>query len=94
MVKLTERCENYLLSKVPVKNDFNLFSSNLVCLDLLGIAQEFELETLESACIEAAQDLNLTKMKSHKMYDEMNFSTYRKIAEGKMEKMEKKIQKR
>ncbi|XP_068687685.1 BTB and MATH domain-containing protein 36-like [Montipora capricornis] len=93
MAKLTERCENYLLSIVTVRNvEPSEFQSKPVCLDLLGIAQEYKLERLRSACIEAAQDLSLYEMQSHDMYSyTIDFPTYRQIVEGKMDKMEKQF---
>ena len=94
MIKLTEKCESYLLTKVTEKVEtvsVRPTKPSGECLDLLGIAQEYELETLQSACVKVAQGLTLGELKNHKMYEKISFPNYRKIAEGKIEKMEKKL---
>ena len=94
MTKLTEKCESYLLTKVTEKLEtvsVRPTTPSCECLDLLGIAQEYELEKLQSACVKDAQGLSLSELKNHKMYEKISFPNYRKIAEGKIEKMEKQL---
>ena len=94
MKKLTEKCESYLLTKVTEKLktvQVRQIKSSCECLDLLGIAQEYELEKLQSACVGKAQRLSLTELKNHKMYDKIRFPNYRKIAEGKIGQMEEEL---
>lgn len=94
MAKVTKKCEDFLLSNVSMypsvlhDGKATLPVTLPDCLDLLAIAQEYELEALQSACVKEAQNLSLREFKSHKTYDKINFSTYRKIVEGKIEKME------
>ena len=92
ITKLTEKCESYLLTKVTKKVEtvqVRPAKPRCQCLDLLGIAQEYDLEKLQSACVNNAQGLSLSELKNHKMYEKISFPNYRKIAEGKIEKMEK-----
>lgn len=94
MADVTERCENFLLSivkKYPVKN-FMYDASRPNCLELLALAQEYELKRLESACVMGAQDLSLAEFKRYPMYHKFNSHTYLKIVEGKIEKMEYELQ--
>ena len=89
ITKLTEKCESYLMTKV---NKFLIHVQQpptCECLDLLGIAQEYELEKLQSACITAAQGIHLSEMRCHKMYEKISLPNYRKIFEGKVEQMRK-----
>ena len=87
MTKLKKKCESYLLTKVYEPVYGGLYTPTSECLDLLGIAQDYELENLQSACINAAQGLFLSELKSHKMYEKISFPNYRKIAEGKIDRM-------
>ena len=96
MAKVTKKCEDFLLSNVRtyalslgLDDDDDTFPD---CLDLLAIAQEYELEALQSACVEEAQKFSLREFKRHKTYDKINFSTYRKIVEGKIDKLERALQ--
>lgn len=94
MIKLTEKCESYLLTKVTEKVEavpVRPPKPRCECLDLLGIAQEYELEKLQPACVKAAQGLSLSELKNHKMYEKISLPNYRKIAEGKIGKMEREL---
>lgn len=61
------------------------------CLDLLESAQYYELESLQEACVAKAQSISFRELKSHKIYKKISLSNYRKIAEGKIEQLEKKL---
>ena len=65
--------------------------SGFHCLELLDIAQSYELKTLEKACVEKAKLMSFDELKNHKMYEKITFPNYRMIAEGTIEKMEKEL---
>lgn len=67
MAKLTEKCETFLIKKVlktplPGSNPFDAPE----CLNLLCMAQQYELEKLLSVCIDASQRLSLGVLRNHK----------------------------
>lgn len=92
MAKLTEKCEKFLIKKVlktplPGSNPFDAPE----CLNLLCIAQQYELEKLLSVCIDASQRLSLGVLRNHKTYNKISYTNYQKIVEGKMEIMEEEL---
>jgi len=105
MTKLTEKCEDYLIDSLekPQQQSVCYYGPRAVppiiscrqpCLDLLEIAQEYELETLQATCVEKAQNITFGQLKEHKMYPKINFSNYRKIVEGRMEILGKELRNR
>ena len=96
MAKLTEKCETFLMygSEKPFGLPRNApLCTFLDCLDLLDIAQNYDLERLQMACIKKAKDVGLKKLRNHQMYknDRITFSNYRKIVEGRMKRLENKL---
>jgi len=95
MTKLTKKCEVYLMDclKNPQQSFFRS-SRTLHCLDLLDIAQTYELESLQAACINRAKSMSLNELKRHKMYKKISLPNYRAIVEGRIEKMEEELRER
>lgn len=87
MTKLTQKCEAYLMNDLG-KSENMFWWSEPRCLDLLGVAQDYQLEKLQAVCVNKAKSMGFREFKNHKMYKKINFSNYRKIVEGKIEKME------
>jgi len=93
MTKLTKKCEIYLMHclEEPVQRSFSLSPRSLHCLDLLHIAQTYELESLQAACINRAKSMSLNELKRHEMYSNISLPNYRAIMEGKVEKTEREL---
>ena len=82
----------YLLGRLEEpKEPFWSPRSGCHCLELLHIAQSYELKALEKACVEKAKLMSFSELKNHKMYERIGFPNYRMIAEGTIEKMEKEL---
>lgn len=56
----------------------------------LSFAQFFKLEKLLGTIVNRARQLKLSEFKSHEMYDRMDPSIYKQIAEGMIERLEKR----
>lgn len=81
MTRLTNKCEDFLVAK---EERFN-------CLQLLDVAQVYELKKLEKACVEKASSLNFSDLKRNSMFPKINYSNYRAIVDNKIKKMEREI---
>lgn len=86
MEKLTGKCEEFLMSclRWPHQSPF-------LCLDLLDIAQDYRLERLETECIDKAQSISFRELKKHPIYSKINLPNFRKIVEGRIQRMEEEI---
>ena len=103
MAKLTEKCENYLISSLYPRTQLSVlfspfnsddgFEGKGNCLDLLDIAENHGLDRLQTACIESAQCINFQDLKNDNIYQKISFSNYRKIVEGMFENYERKLAK-
>ena len=98
MTKLTKKCENFLMYGYQKPYGIPKMAplcSFLHCLDLLDIAQNYGLERLTVACTEKAKDLSLTMLRKHEIFrnEKIKFANYRAIVEGKIEKLEGRIEK-
>ena len=82
MKNLSGKCEEYLTSclRRPHK-------SPLLCLDLLDIAQHYRLEQLQMECTDKAQSISFKEVKNHPIYSKINFPNFRKIVEGRIQRM-------
>lgn len=83
MEALTAKCEEYLLNCLRWPHQ-----SPLLCLDLLGIAQDYGLNDLQMVCIHQASKISFWKLKNDSKYTNINFSNYQKIVEGMIERLE------
>ena len=90
MKKLTEKCEDFLMSTLTWQQRD---PSPLKSLDLFYVAQEYRLERLQDACVNQTEDINFWDLTKHSMYDKVNFANYRKIIEGIIQKLELDTQK-
>ena len=98
MAKLTEKCENYLISRLNPRTNqlysgFGVggFLSKGNCLELLDIAENHGLDRLRTACIEIAQRIKFQELKKDNIYQKISFSNYRKIVEGMFENYERRL---
>ena len=92
MTKLTEKCEDYLIDFLEQQQSVRYYGPPCqLCLDLLNVAQEYDLKTLQAVCVDKAQNISLWELKNHEIYEKHSFSNYRKIVEGRLEKMEKEL---
>lgn len=93
MTKLTQKCESFLLRQLEETTKPNYWPpiSGFHCLELLNIAQTYELKKLEKACVEKAKLMRFDELKRHKMFDKISALNYRMIAEGIIEKMEREF---
>ena len=93
MTKLTQKCESFLLSQLEETKKTNYWPpvSAFHCLELLYIAQTYELKKLEKACVEKAKLMRFDELKRHKMFNKISALNYRMIAEGTIEKMEREL---
>ena len=83
MTKLTKKCEIFLVGKLQ----------NSHCLEYLDVAQAYELKELEEACIKKAKSESFDVLKRHRVYEEINYSNYRALAEAKLTEMENTLAK-
>lgn len=79
MGKLTERCTNYLLQRKKSKSE---------SIDLLVLAQRFNLELLRDQCIKIAKDWPLSNLKALKKYKSVSPENRGKLAEERLEYVE------
>ncbi|CAH3022373.1 unnamed protein product [Porites evermanni] len=88
MMKLTEKCENYLILRLEKENtQFQLPRQNLFdlpkdkCLELLNIGQNYGLDRLQSACIELAMRIKFQKLTTDTNYKNISVSNRERILE-------------
>ncbi|XP_078344086.1 BTB and MATH domain-containing protein 36-like [Oculina patagonica] len=86
MEKLTGKCEEFLISCLRWPNQ-----SPLLCLELLDIAQDYGLERLGTECIDKAQSIGFRELKNHPIYSKINFPNFRKIVEGRIQRIEEEM---
>ena len=93
MAKLTEKCETYLMGRLfsTLRQLFGKPSRKDYCLELLGIAQNYGLNRLQTASIEEAKKMKFKDLKNHNMYEKISSSNYRKIVEGMFEIYEREL---
>ena len=92
MTKLTQKCERFLLRKLEEPTEpYWRPVSGFHCLELLDIAQSYELKKLEKACVEKAKLMRFDELKRHKMFNKISALNYRIIAEGTIEKLEREL---
>ena len=85
MAKLTQKCEDYLLEAVTNKEG--------VCvLETLVVAQSYSLEKVLAECINKTESLSLTEIKRHKMYEQIEPLSQRKMIELQMQKVENEVE--
>lgn len=97
MTKLTQKCESFLLRQLEEptltgpNHPYRPPMSGFHCLELLDIAQRYELKKLEMACVEKAKGMRFDQLKRHEMYNKISVLNYQMIAEGTIEKMEREF---
>ena len=104
MMKLTEKCENYLilrlekensqfqLGDVPMKFPFDPQKDFIdKCLELLNIGQNYGLERLQSACIELAMRFKFQKLTTDTNYKNISVSNRERILEGMVRRTEEEL---
>lgn len=79
---ITQKCEDFLVSKVKTKEENDV-------LALLIVAQKYELKTLAKTCIREARRLSLNELKQHVENGEIEPGNYIQITEGIIERLEK-----
>ena len=84
MAKLTQKCEDYLVEAVTKKQGVRV-------LETLVVAQSYSLEKALAECINKTQSLSLTELKRHKMYEQIEPISQRKMIELQMQKVEKEV---
>ena len=84
MEDIRKRCEDVLVGLVS-KKPGNTFLADL------SFAQSYKLEKLLRTIINRARQLNLSDFQSHEMYAKMDPSIYKQIAEGMIERLEKRV---
>ena len=94
MSKITEKCENYLISRLSTPDYYytacacgnrrpgRQYVNKGNCLELLVIAQNYGLDRLETACVERAKQIQFSALKNDNNFDKICPSNYRKIVEG------------
>ena len=85
MAKLTQKSEDYLLEAVKKKQGVHV-------LKTLVVAQSYSLEKLLAECISQTQSLSLKEVKRHKMYEQIEPLSQRKMIELQMQKVEKEVE--
>jgi len=79
---------SYFGSNTPGRSNH---TTGLDCLVLLDIAQTYELERLQTACINSAKCMSFEDFKKHDMYKKISFPNYRAIVEGMIERMKEEL---
>ena len=87
MEMLFEKCEKYLVNCLKWPRQ-----SSVLCLDLLGIAQQYRLEDLQMVCIDKARKLSFWELKEGTMYSKLSLSNFQQIVEGLIQQLESEIQ--
>lgn len=82
IASITRKCENFLVSAVKTRMDYDV-------LALLIVGQNYELQTLVNSCVYEARRLSLKELKHHTKRYEIDPNNYMQIAEGIMERLEK-----
>ena len=100
MMKLTEKCENYLILRLekenshfqPMKFPFDPEKDFIdKCLELLNIGQNYGLERLQSACIELAMRFKFQKLTTDTNYKNISVSNRERILEGMVRRTEEEL---
>ena len=86
MKVLTERCEDHLLQ--VIKKEYKITP----LLENLMIAQNYTLERVKSEVVNKTQKLSIEEIRGHKLYDQVEPLSQRKMIELQMSNMEKKLQ--
>jgi len=79
---------SYFITNTPNRSSH---TTGLDCLVLLDIAETYELERLQTACINIAKCMSLEDFKKHDMYKKISFPNYRAIVEGMIERMKEEL---
>ena len=97
MSKITEKCENYLISRLITpdyyyttctcgnKRPGRQYVNKGNCLELLVIAQNYGLNRLECECVERAKDIQFSELKKDNNFDKISAANYRQIVEGMLQ---------
>ena len=98
MAKITEKCESYLIGRLGSPQSYTGacgtcgngrdYVKKGNCLELLVIAQNYGLDSLETACIQRAKRIRFAVMKKDNNFDKICVRNYRKIVEGMLTRME------
>ena len=98
MAKITEKCESYLIGRLGSPQSYigacgtcgngRDYVKKGNCLELLVIAQNYGLDSLETACIQRAKRIRFAVMKKDNNFDKICVRNYRKIVEGMLTRME------
>ena len=86
MKVLTEKCEDHLLRLIEKEYKLGPLLENLI------IAQNYTLERVKSQCVNKTQKLSIEEIRRHKLYDQVEPLSQRKMIELQMSNMEKKLQ--
>ena len=85
MMKLTEKCEDYLMVAVAKKQGSDVMKT-------LVLAQDYALKRLLDECIDRTQMLSINDVKRHPLYDQIEPLSQRRMIELQMQKGEKEIE--
>ena len=85
MMKLTEKCEDYLMVALAKKQGSDVMKT-------LVLAQDYALERLLDECIDRTQMLSINDVKRHPLYDQIEPLSQRRMIELQMQKGEKEIE--
>ena len=97
MSKITEKCENYLISRLSTPDYYytacacgnrrpgSQYVNKGNCLELLVIAQNYGLNRLECECVERAKDIQFSELKKDNNFDKISAANYRQIVEGMLQ---------
>ena len=82
IIDLIKKCESYLLENVAGKKTFDV-------LDLLVLAQKFDLKRLLDECIKKTESLSLEELKRQQKYEKIEPLYQLKMIELQMDKVRK-----
>ncbi|XP_068751626.1 uncharacterized protein [Montipora capricornis] len=85
MMKLTEKCEDYLMVAVAKNQGSDV-------METLVLAQDYALKRLLVECIDRTQMLSNNDVKRHPLYDQIEPLSQRRMIELQMQKGEKEIE--
>ncbi|XP_068689176.1 uncharacterized protein [Montipora foliosa] len=85
MMKLTEKCEDYLMVAVAKNQGSDV-------METLVLAQDYALKRLLDECIDRTQMLSNNDVKGHPLYDQIEPLSQRRMIELQMQKGEKEIE--
>ena len=89
--KIVRKCESYLLQTLLTMSPRNVSSE---AIELLVLAQRFNLKELRKKCIEIAieEAEDWTTIQDHDLYSEIELENYRAIAEGRIALLTKQLE--